>query len=157
MAKFLLFNSDSEAIIKDAKIEEGCAVIDGKKFVVDNSYPFMLMNNGSLGIGKKSEPIYFVKWNCVEPAKEFIKLGYHGNDGKPIPHDEIVFAKPVFKPIKETTPEMLGKMTSMKILGNMIPIKKHGAGLGFLGNPIVLFIIIAVIIFIINYTGVVKL
>ena len=162
MARVLFYDSNWVATLRKVKVKDGRVEIDGKEYYVDESKPFLLKT--PLG----TEPLYFVKWDCVYPAKVETKVDTHLKKTKlknlPLQDmlrikkvidgdkevnviEKVVTTQLVFERDKEHTPESLYKSTKLKILGGMLKVKKTISGIvpliiGFaVGSGIILFMI----------------
>lgn len=133
MAKafFLYLDTNNVAKLVKRKIKDGFVELDNKMFLVDETSPILVQ--GRLG---GFTPFYIVKWTNIKSSNELgpMKLQNVGPE----------FKKENF----DMTPEMLRKLTGLKILGNMIkPIKKGAGGfltliLGFVAGAIILWALI---------------
>lgn len=136
MAKsmFLLMDGNYHAKLLSGKIEDGVTVLENKQFFVDQSNPIWLEK------GLSQKPLYIIKWSAVQPATNLNPIGDgKSTDGKP--HSgggdggiiqnltpgpiRTEKQKPAFRDKYEITPDLFRKISGMKILGNMIPIKKQ--------------------------------
>jgi hypothetical protein len=101
MKGYFLFH-ETEDIVKLEKkeIKDGQVTIGEKTFDIDKYKPKLFKT----GLGYF--PFYMLKWDSMNPPEEF---------------------NPVFKEDKNVTPEIYHKTMKMKILGNMLKIKKEGA------------------------------
>lgn len=110
-AKVLFFDSNNEARLMNMKVEDGSIMIGDKQFIVDTAHPLHLKT--LLGF----RPMYLIKWNNVTPATNV----------------NMERINPEFKDkYPDITPEMLRKLMGLKILGNLIKVKKQTGGIIFL-------------------------
>lgn len=133
-AKVLYFNSKNDARLVTKEIEDGSIIIEDKQFFVDDARPLMLQTK--LG----TIPLYLLKWNEVQPSTN-LNPPIGSFKGRIIKR-KILPSKGDFKNIdpkwanswkKDMTPELIKKMMGLKILGNMIKVKKPApTGLLFL-------------------------
>ena len=144
MARVLLFDSNWLARLKRVKVKDGCVEIDGKQYYVDETKPLLLKT--PLG----TEPLYFIKWDCVYPGKIETKVDTHVKKTKvsKLPVEDLLRIKKVvegdeevkviekvintqivFERDKDHTPESLYKSTKLKILGGMLKVKRSVGGL----------------------------
>ena len=150
MAKsmFLLLKSNNHGKMVKAKINDGCVIIEGKQFVIDSSSPIMLEK------GMGVTPLYILKWSSTVPSTNINKKdGVQYVDEFNIPAER---KKPQFQDKYDMTPEMLRKIMGMKILGNMIKTNKTRDLTGIL-MILGVAVAIALIVFGLNYTGILKL
>jgi len=131
MTKVIYFNSPDTVEILDATIEDGILKVK------DRPLAFELENTESLKLikrtvfGELSEPLYIATWNSVRPAK--VK---HNILQRIFKKNEKV-AKPKYIHKVELThhvekyhnPESLYKTMQLKILGNMLRVKRPISGL----------------------------
>ncbi len=116
----LFFDTENQARLLKKEIKEGKVEIEGQEYIVDTSYPLWLKTKFGF------RPVYLLKWNDIEPAKNVNP-----------PRLPVKGVKPQFKSLKETakygiTPELLRKLSGMKILGNMIKTRKPMEISGFM-------------------------
>jgi hypothetical protein len=96
----LYFDNDHIARFLKKKVDEGTIEIEGKKHDVDDSKHLLLKTQFGY------EPLYILKWDCMKPAQNI---------------------HPRFEDSK-ITPEIYRKMMNLKILGNMIKVRKDFGG-----------------------------
>jgi hypothetical protein len=108
MPRILYFKTDSVAKLIKKDINDGSVVVDDKKHIVDANRPLCYVKRK---IGKGYEPFYIMHWNHIRPAKGLV----HDKDGWKITYDTEIY---------KMTPEMLRKLTGIKILGNMLKTPK---------------------------------
>lgn len=133
--RILFFDSKNEARLKKVKVKDGMVDIEGKSYIVDASVPLHLKTRFGF------VPLYILKWDSIVPATNI-------NPAK-LPATRV---DPKFKTPKETkmTPELLKKLISLKILGNMITTpKKLPGGLIFMiiGSIVGMLIMYSIIYF----------
>jgi hypothetical protein len=152
-ALFLLLDSNNHGEILKSKIEDGCTILKGKQFIVDVSSPILLKR----GMGIK--PLYILKWSATQPSTN-IHSPRTDSTGTVQYVDDTKFRgeriKTRFEDRYELTPEMLRKIMGMKILGNMIKIKKPSM-LGGWGMVLIGGLAIFMIIYGLIYLGYIKL
>jgi hypothetical protein len=108
MPKILYFKTDSVAKMITKEIKDGAIQYEEKKHIVDANRPLCYVKRK---IGKGYEPFYIMHWNHIRPAKGLT----HDKDGWKITYDTEIY---------KMTPEMLRKLTGIKILGNMLKTPK---------------------------------
>lgn len=123
MAKsmFLLLDANYHGKLLTGKIEDGVTNLDNKQFFVDQSNPIWLEK------GLSQRPLYIIKWSSIQPATNLNPIGdkhelIQNLTPSPIKTDK---QKPQFRDKYDITPDLFRKLSGMKILGNMIPIKKQ--------------------------------
>jgi len=94
----LLWDSEGVATLTKGKVIEGMFDSGDSFFDINEFKPRMLKKD--FGV----YPFYMLRWDCVHPEKEF---------------------NPNFTPDKEIDPQTLKKTMSLKVLGNMLKIKKE--------------------------------
>jgi hypothetical protein len=94
----LYFESEDVAKLVKGKLEDGMLDIGDKMFDVNSFKPRMLRK----GFG--FYPLYLIRWDCVNPENEF---------------------NPKFEPDNKLSPEILKKTMSLKVLGNMLKVKRE--------------------------------
>jgi len=102
----LYFESKNVVRLKKGVLIDGFLDLGDKAFDVNNFTPKLLRKGFSF------YPLYMLKWDCVNPSEEF---------------------NPTFKRNEKISPEILKKTLSLKILGNMLKIKKRFPPLLLLG------------------------
>jgi hypothetical protein len=136
-AMILFFDSDKEARILKRKVVDGHIIIEGKQFHVDTAQPLLVKKR--MGY----TPLYILKWDAIEPSninieqsdlskiKNIVTTGNPGNSGMnpsaPTPAYEGIKVNPKFKK-SDPSPELYRKAMGMKVLGNIIPVKKDVGG-----------------------------
>jgi hypothetical protein len=149
-------------------VKDGSIVIGDKKFVVDStlapkgesSKPLNLMK--SFGM---AEPLYFLKWDCIFPARVNSKVVERRVDieaaknivlGNPsFPVERNIITNVVFTRDAKNTPESLYKTESLKILGGMLRVKRQIGG-GAL--PLIFGVVVgAVISFLLMYFKLIRI
>ena len=123
-AKVLYFNSKNEARLVTKEIEDGAIIIENKQFYVDNAVPLLLQTR--FGV----QPLYLLKWNEVEPARNInYPISFKGKiigkankiiNGK----GNLELVEPKWREKGDMTPDMLRKIINLRILGNMIKVRK---------------------------------
>jgi hypothetical protein len=155
MTKVLFFEGDYDAVLADkVKVKDGMVEFEGRTMIIDKAVPISLKTgSGKLGrlFGEKdAEPLYILKWNSVEPSSNIHKpvMGYH-RDTVSSSFSRAKGVNPLFNENGVISPEMLRKLVGLKILGNMIKVKKDGFSLGESKKLIVLLIagVVAVVVF----------
>jgi len=109
-AKFLLFESNNTAKMISKKIKDGFVEIENKKFLIQNTNP-LFVEKKFFGFPLGVQPLYIVKWDDIEPSSNILTS-----------------TNPEFENKHDITPEMLRKLTGLKILGNMIKTQKSFSG-----------------------------
>jgi hypothetical protein len=140
MAKsmFLLLDANYHGKLLQGKIEDGMVMLENKQFMVDQSNPIWFEK------GLSVRPLYIIKWSAVQPSTNLNPIGdsrskfgeIMGKNPPPDRGDGIIQnitpgpvkaekMKPQFRDKYEITPDLFRKISGMRILGNMIPIKKQ--------------------------------
>jgi len=144
MAKALVFINEREAMLLNAKEGPGYVEVEELplKWITEKQkqQPFLLKN---VGIFKKTEPLYIVKWDSVFPAKlQFKTLLKKNKEGKKVILQTVNIVTTRYE---KHTPEIVKKVTSLQILGNMIKAKKKvkigGALIGLIIGAIVTYML----------------
>jgi hypothetical protein len=94
----LYFDSEGMVKLERRNVKDGNIVINDKSFDVDSFVPRLLKTR--FGV----YPIYMLKWDTINPPINF---------------------NPTFNPDKSISPEIYHKTMKMKILGNMLKVKKE--------------------------------
>lgn len=107
MKAYVLFHETNDIVrLVKTKVRDGMIEIGDKTFDVDEFSAKLLKTwNGVY-------PLYMLKWDCVNPAVNF---------NKPIKAEEF---KPEFKRDKYINPEILQKTMNLRILGNLLKVRK---------------------------------
>lgn len=110
--RVLYFESENTARLIDTEIKDGMVMIDDKAYPIDTHYPIML----KLGsIMKRHKPMFILKHDKLYPASNLNKIK---------PDFEIKDKKGnVIE--QEINPEVLKKTMNMKVLGNMLKVRKE--------------------------------
>lgn len=116
-AYVLYFETKDVVRLVKAKLEDGMVIFENKAFDVDKFQPRVLKK------GFSYYPLYMLKWGSIHPCEEF---------------------NPIFEEDKKINPEILRKTISLKILGNMLKLKKEF-------SPLLLIIMGAVLGFFLTY------
>lgn len=154
---FLMLQNNNDGELLKGKIEDGKVEINKKEFILDNSYPIRV-KKGIIG----GADLYILKWDNIRPAKNVHRLVKEVDDNGNIIDQPVLLRNakvekiyPKFEKEYDMTPDQLKRMSGMKILGNMIPIKKQGDF-----KMIVVFVAIAgaigLTIAMLQLTGIVK-
>lgn len=101
-AYVLYFESEDVAKLIKTKLEDGMIDTGDKLFNVGDRKPKMIRTMFGY------YPLYALRWDSINPADDF---------------------NPTFKPDKDINPEILKKTMSLKVLGNMLKIKKAIGGI----------------------------
>jgi hypothetical protein len=107
---FLYFDTNKVGKLIKRTIKDGFVEIEDKLFMVDEANPLLIKS------GQGYKPLYIVKWSNVAPSTNI-------NEKVQKPLEKL---SPEFNDDLsggEMTPEMLRKLTGLKILGNMIKTK----------------------------------
>lgn len=97
---FIYFDTENIAHLVKKEIKDGMVEIGDKAWDISKFKPFILKK------GLSYVPLYFIKWDNVYPAN-------------------LTVMKPEFNDNNiEINPEILRKTMSLKILGNMLKIRK---------------------------------
>lgn len=162
LTKILFFHTKDEAELMDAKVKDGSIEIGEKKFFVDGSRGINLRKKIFGKPSKFTEPLYFLKWDCLYPAKiktsvkerklnlkevkELIKGGF-------VPTERNIITNLVFEKDKDKTPESLYKTERVKIVGGMLKVKK-AVGLA----PLIIGVVVgALITFLLIYLRLIRI
>jgi len=138
-AKVLYFNSKHEGKLIEREIVDGAIDIEDKKFIVENAIPILI--HTKFGV----QPLYLLKWNEIRPSRNVNPTLYaitKLEDGRRKEKKMITTSQGNFTPVvpewsesykDNLTPELVKKMMGLKILGNMIKVKRPApTGLAFL-------------------------
>jgi hypothetical protein len=99
MKVYILYHESENMVKLERKeVKDGNISIGDKSFDIDGFRPKMLKTRFGF------MPLYMLKWDAVNPPTDF---------------------NPVFKPDKDVSPEIYHKTMRMKILGNMLKLKKE--------------------------------
>jgi hypothetical protein len=119
-ASLLYFDSKGLARLVNREIKDGSVDLEDKAWQIDPEPPMLLKK----GLGFR--PFYIVSWRSVFPAISYQSPNNATSDKK------VLTLTPVFKDTKEITPEMYKKTMKLKILGNMLKVKKETPSWTFL-------------------------
>lgn len=101
MKCYVLYHETKDLVrLVKTEVKDGMVDVEDKMFDIDKFEPKLIKISG---IGGGIYPLYMLKWDSVNPAENF---------------------NPIFEKDKEVNPEVLKKTMSLKILGNMLKIKK---------------------------------
>ena len=107
-ARILYFKTDQVAKLMSKDINDGAVTVDDKKHIVDANRPLCYVKRK---IGRGFQPFYIMHWQHIKPARGL----EHNDKGWKITFDTEKY---------DMTPEMLRKLTGIKILGNMLKTPK---------------------------------
>jgi len=117
----LLFDTKRMCKLIKTNVEDGHIFIEDKAFYVDTNEPLYLRKWHS------TVPLYILKWNDIKPSKNI-------NPEKP--NSKVIErVQPEFESDEKTPeiiPELYRKLIGLKILGNMIKVRKKPEFLEFL-------------------------
>jgi len=101
-AWILMFDSNYDARLVKAEVEDGTVIIDDKEFIVDETNPLLLR----AGLFKGYKPLYIVKWDSLEPMQIMPNFNKKGNPSN-------------------IDPKTFRRMSDMRILSNLVrPVRK---------------------------------
>jgi hypothetical protein len=133
MVTVMHFDSRGHArFFKNIKVRDGIIEIEGKAFDMTNAVP--ILTERSFG---GYEPIYFLRWDNLQPSDINKNIKDHILTGNPelIKNPELraKIIVPEFESSTDKykmTPDMFRKLINLRILGNMIPLRKKPVEVG---------------------------